>query len=60
MSFIGAAIGYLYTSLSAYVQAKKEGNKVIQATGVFGGVAGVVFMMFLMLPVFPGSISAPS
>ncbi len=60
MSSIGAAIGYLYTSLSAYVQAKKEGNRVIQATGVFGGVAGVVFMMLLLLPVFPGSISAPS
>ncbi len=60
MSSIGAAIGYFYTSLSAYVQAKKEGNRFIQFTGIFGGIAGVVFSLLLLVPVFPGSISKPS
>lgn len=60
MSSIGAAIGYFYTSLSAYKQAKIEGNKFIQGTGIFGGVAGVVFALLLLLPIFPGAISMPS
>jgi len=60
MSSIGAAIGYLYTSLSAYVQAKKEGNKFIQGTGIFGGIAGVCFIMLLLVPGMPGAISLPS
>lgn len=60
MSSIGAAIGYMYTSMSAYVQAKKESNKFIQMTGIFGGIAGIVFIILLLVPVFPGSISLPS
>ena len=60
MSSLGAAIGYLYTSLSAYVQAKKDGNKFIQATGMFGGLAGVAFAMLLLVPGMPGAISLPS
>lgn len=60
MSSIGAAIGYFYTSLSAYAQAKKDGNRFIQITGIFGGVAGVIFAMLLLVPGMPGAMSFPS
>jgi amino acid transporter len=59
MSSVGAAIGYGYTSLSAYVQAKKERNKFIQYTGVFGGIASTCFLALLLVPIFPGALSAP-
>ncbi len=60
MSSVGAAIGYGYTSLSAYVQGKKEGNKFIQVTGIFGSVASLFFVALLLVPIFPGSLSLPS
>lgn len=59
MSSIGAAIGYGYTSFSAYTQAKKENNKTIQLTGIFGSVSGAMFVCLLLIPGLPASLSLP-
>lgn len=45
---VGATIAYGYTSAAAYSCAKKEGNKRIQATGIFGLVMSVIFFFYFM------------
>ncbi len=51
MSSIGAAIGYGYTSLSAYKFAKAEKKKNIMMTGILGTILSLVFVVLLLVPV---------
>ncbi len=53
MSSIGAAIGYGYTSLAAYIFARKENKKGLQFTGILGTVLSLVFCILLLVPI-PG------
>ena len=51
MSSIGAAIGYGYTSLSAFKYAKQEKNRGIMATGIIGSVMALIFIILLLVPI---------
>ncbi len=51
MSSIGAAIGYGYTSLSAFKLAKKEGNTGIMITGIIGAIMALMFCVLLLVPI---------
>lgn len=51
MSSLGAAIGYGYTSLAAYKIAKKKNKKKIMATGILGGLFGLMFVILLLVPI---------
>jgi amino acid transporter len=51
MSSIGAAIGYGYTSASAFVFAKKEGKRGIMVTGILGTLMAVMFAVLLLVPI---------
>ena len=58
-SSVGASIGYLYTSLSSYKLYKEEYGK-IYLPSVFGSIAGVIFLMLLLIPGLKSSLSFPS
>ncbi len=45
---VGATIAYGYSSVAAYVSAKKEGNRNIQYTGITGIVVSVCFFLYFM------------
>lgn len=51
MSSVGAAIGYGYTSLAAFIYAKKIGNKKIMLTGAAGVVFSIIFSILLLVPI---------
>ena len=51
MSSIGAAIGYGYTSLSAFKFAIKERDRQIMFTGVVGAVLSLMFCVLLLVPI---------
>lgn len=53
MSSIGAAIGYAYTSASAFKFGKRDGNKGIMITGMIGTLMGLSFVLLLLVPI-PG------
>ena len=45
---VGATIAYGYTSAAALFCAKREKNRKIQATGIFGLIMSVVFFFYFM------------
>ena len=45
---VGAAIAYGYTSAAALMNAKKDGNKRIQMTGLLGLCASALFFLYFM------------
>ncbi|MBR1919756.1 MAG: APC family permease [Spirochaetales bacterium] len=51
MSSIGAAIGYGYTSLSAFKFAREEGNRGIMASGILGSLLALFFCVILIIPI---------
>ncbi len=51
MSSVGAAVGYGYTSLSAFRFAKKQGDRKIMVTGILGTIIAVVIMVLLLVPI---------
>lgn len=51
MTSLGAAIGFGYTSASAFKFAKKEGNKRIAMSGLLGTVMSCIFAALLLVPV---------
>ncbi len=53
MSSLGAAIGYGYTSASAWKFAKEEGSRSVMITGVIGVILALVFAVLLLIPL-PG------
>jgi amino acid transporter len=58
-SSVGASIGYLYTSLSSYKLYKEEYNKVYLPS-IFGSIAGIIFLILLLVPGLKSSLSVPS
>ena len=51
MSSIGAAIGYGYTSASAWKLARKEGKNGVACTGMLGVLFAVLFAVLLLVPI---------
>lgn len=47
---IAAAIAYGYTSAAAYVTAKRNGDRFIEATGIIGIIMSIVFSIYLLVP----------
>lgn len=45
---IGATIAYGYTSATAYVDARREGNRRVQSTGLVGLVVSIGFFLYFM------------
>ncbi len=62
MSSIGAAIGYGYTSASAFKYAKRDGDALIVLTGVLGVIMSICFVVLLLIPIpaFSCSLSTES
>ena len=58
-SSVGASIGYLYTSLSAYKIYKKEYGKIF-IPSILGSVSGVIFLILLLVSGLDSSLSFPS
>ncbi len=46
---IGATIAYAYTSAAALSNARKEGNKIVELTGMIGIVMSGLFFLFFMM-----------
>lgn len=59
-SSLGASIGYLYTSLVALKIAKKESKRKNLIYGLCGSLLGIFFIITLVVPIFPGSLSKAS
>ncbi|MBR2180034.1 MAG: amino acid permease [Selenomonadaceae bacterium] len=49
---IGATIDYAYTSIVAFVMARKAGYRLGQITGAFGCLISVIFFLYFMVPSF--------
>ena len=45
---VGATIAYAYTSSAAFYQAKKDGNKRIEITGIIGIGMSILFFFYFM------------
>lgn len=61
MSSIGAAIGYLYTCIAVYNENKKFKNlDKYKVYGLLGSIFSMTFIIFLLIPYFPGSLTKPS
>ncbi len=46
---IGATIAYAYTSAAAFVNARKDGKKIVQITGVIGVLMSLLFFLYFMV-----------
>ena len=46
---IGATIAYAYTSAAALANAKKDGNRKVEITGIIGIVMSAMFFLFFMM-----------
>lgn len=51
MSSVGAAIGYGYTSLSAFFFARKQGDKTVMVTGILGTFIALIIVILLFVPI---------
>lgn len=61
MAAIGAAIGYLYTSASAFRMLRQEhGSKLRQFTSLIGVVLSLGFIVLLLVPGMPAYLTLPS
>ncbi|PVZ71530.1 APC family permease [Pelagibaculum spongiae] len=58
-SSVGASVGYLYASLSAYKLYKAEHSKVF-LPAVFGSIASMMFLVLLLVPGLSSTLSMPS
>ncbi|OQY42109.1 MAG: hypothetical protein B6227_03135 [Fusobacteriia bacterium 4572_74] len=56
---VGASMAYLYTSLSSYKLYKEEYGKVFLPS-IFGSIAGIVFLILLLVPGLDSSLSMAS
>ena len=56
---VGASMAYLYTSLSSYKLYKEEYGKVFSPS-IFGSIAGIAFLILLLVPGLDSSLSVPS
>lgn len=61
MASVGAAIGYFYTSATAFRLARQEENKGLQkVTSMLGVLLSIAFVGLLIIPGMPGYLSYPS
>ncbi|MDN6160763.1 MAG: APC family permease, partial [Staphylococcus equorum] len=61
MASVGAAIGYFYTSATAFRLARQEENKGLQkVTSALGVLLSIAFIGLLVIPGMPGYLSYPS
>lgn len=64
MSAIGGAIGYGYTTSSAFVTLKREGELKkrfpLTIATVLGTIFSLIFIVLLLVPGMPGSLPVPS
>lgn len=62
MSSIGAAIGYMYTSLATYRTLKRhpeEHRPGLKICSILGAIFGIIFACLLLLPISPSFFSVP-
>lgn len=57
MTSVGAALAYGYTTASAMVLAKRNGDTRYMIAGIFGTVFSVFFLGLLLIPGAPGFLS---
>lgn len=61
MASIGAAIGYFYTSISAFMEQRKDGSSALAKTfSLLGSVLSLGFIVLLIVPGMPAYLSLPS
>lgn len=61
MASIGAAIGYFYTSTSAFVILRKEkGHKIQKTISLIGSLLSIGFLLLLIVPGMPSYLALPS
>lgn len=61
MASIGAAIGYFYTSASAYNLLRKEGGSVVpKLISIVGAFLSLGFIVLLVVPGMPAYLTLPS
>lgn len=61
MASIGAAIGYFYTSASAFILLKEDKGKVIpRIIGIIGAILSLSFVVLLVVPGMPAYLTLPS
>lgn len=61
MASIGAAIGYFYTSASAFNLLRKEkGSFVLKLISIFGAILSLGFVVLLVIPGMPAYLTLPS
>ena len=64
MSSIGAAIGYGYTNICAFITMKRENelgqHKILATMSVLGTLFSLFFLVMLLGPGMPGCLSTPS
>jgi amino acid transporter len=56
---VGAAIAYLYTSLATLKLYKADNDKFF-LPAIFGSIAGVIFLLLLVIPGLKSTLSVPS
>ena len=47
---VGATIAYAYTSAAALRSARREGNRLVKATGLIGLIISLVFVLYFLIP----------
>ena len=52
LALVGAAIAYAYTSAATFTIARRAGNRLTQATGMFGLAISIAIILVFMLPNF--------
>lgn len=60
MTAVGAAMGYFLTCASAAKIAGLERNRLQQIISFLGSVFAVIFLLLLVIPFSPGSLTLPS
>ena len=60
MTSVGAAIVFAYTTASAAVIAKKQGNRKYVILGIIGCIFSLFFLSLLIIPGMPGYLSIQS
>ena len=52
LALVGGAIAYAYTSAATFTIARRAGNRLAQATGMFGLAISIAIILIFMLPNF--------
>ena len=60
MTSVGAAIVFAYTTASAAIIARRDGNRKYMAFGILGCMFSLFFLSLLIIPGMPGYLSFQS